>query len=105
MLAGLAWSLLPKMFSLEESEPDWSDTCGEVVDFSQTASHVNEESDSDTDSSESSSSSTAKFHSTDGKFEAKTPTQKDIVTSFNGSLVLNLSSSCNCVAVVHCRPI
>ena len=93
------------MSCLEESEPDWYDTCGEVVDFSQTASHVNEESDSDTDSSESSSSSTVKFHSNDGKFEAKTPTQKDIVTSFNGSLVLNLSSSCNCVAVVHCRPI
>ena len=66
-----------------------SDNCGKVVDFSQTASHVNEESDSDTDSSESSSSSTAKSHSTDGESEAKTPTQKDIVTRFNKSLVLN----------------
>ena len=80
------------MSSLEESEPDWYDTCGEVVDFSQTASHVNEESDSETDSLESSSSSAGKSHSTDGESEAKTPTQK--VTSFNGSLVLNLSSSC-----------
>ena len=80
------------MSSSEESEPDWSDTCEvdeeKKMDFTQTASHV-EESDSETDASESSSSSTSRSLCTDAESEEKAPTHKDIVTSFNGSLVLN----------------